>query len=328
MPADSFSAEALARSVDHAAERIAPWVRHTPLERSGHLSTLAGAEAWMKLENFQVTASFKARGAFNALLSLTPAERARGVVTSSTGNHANAMAHAMALLGVEGEIWVPEGISPVKRTQLEMRGARLRLLGGDPGEVEALARGEAESSGRIYVSPYNDPAVVAGQGTIAREVLADLPEFDEILVPVGGGGLIAGIAGYLKAHRPGVRVTGVLPENSPVISESVKAGRLLEIPWTESLSDATVGWAEPGSITFPMCRDWVDDWILVSEARLREAIRMNIDMHSMLVEGAAALAGGAVLADPARFSGRRVVLVICGARIAASTLAKVLATQG
>jgi threonine dehydratase len=327
MHPDSFTVDALARSVEHAAKRIAPWIRHTPLERSGYLSALAGAEVFMKLENFQVTASFKARGAFNALLSLSPEQRARGVVTSSTGNHANAMAHAMPLLGVEGEIWVPESVSPVKRTQLEMRGARLRLLGGDPGEVEGLARREAEASGRHYVSPYNDPDVVAGQGTIAREILADLPEFDEILVPVGGGGLIAGIAGYLKAQRPGVRVTGVLPENSPVISESVKAGRLLEIPWTESLSDATVGWAEPGSITFPMCRDWVDDWILVSEARIREAIRMNIDMHSMLVEGAAGLAGGAILADPARFAGRRVVLLICGARIASTTLAKVLASK-
>jgi threonine dehydratase len=117
----------------------------------------------------------------------------------------------------------------------------------------------------------------------------------------------------------------VLPENSPVISESVKAGHLFEVPWTESLSDATVGWAEPGSITFPMCRDWVDDWVLVSEARIRESLRMNIDMHSMLVEGAGALAGGALLAEPARWAGKRVVLLICGARIAASTLAKVLA---
>ena len=325
MHSDSFDATAIAARVDAAAARIAPWIRRTPVERSGYLSALTGADVWMKLENQQVTASFKARGAFNALLSLDEATRARGVVTSSTGNHANAMAHAMPLLGVEGEIWVPETVSPVKRAQLEMRGARLKLVGGDPGEVEGLARQEAERTGRHYVSPYNDHDVVAGQGTIAVELLEQLADIDEILVPVGGGGLVSGIAAYLKAHRPALKVTGVLPENSPVISESVKAGHLFEVPWTESLSDATVGWAEPGSITFPMCRDWVDDWVLVSEARIRESLRMNIDMHSMLVEGAGALAGGAMLAEPTRWAGKRVVLLICGARIAASTLANVLA---
>ena len=327
MPADAFDAHTIAAHVDAAAARIAPWIRRTPVERSGHLSALTGADVWMKLENQQITASFKARGAFNALLSLDDATRAGGVVTSSTGNHANAMAHAMPLLDVDGEIWVPDTVSPVKRAQLEMRGATLKLVGGDPGEVEGLARQEAARSGRHYVSPYNDHDVVAGQGTIAVELLEQLADIDEILVPVGGGGLVSGIAGYLKAHRPTLKVTGVLPENSPVISESVKAGHLFDVPWTESLSDATVGWAEPGSITFPMCRDWVDDWVLVSEARIRESLRMNIDMHSMLVEGAGALAGGALLAEPERWRGKRVVLVICGARIAASTLAKVLAEK-
>lgn len=327
MHPDSFSAELIAARIDTAAGRIAPWIRRTPVEHTGFLSRLIGGEVQMKLENHQITASFKARGAFNALLAMDADQRRRGVVTSSTGNHANAMAHAMPLLGIQGEIWVPETVSPVKRAQLEMRGAHLKLVGGDPGEVEALARQEAERTGRVYVSPYNDHDVVAGQGTIARELLEQLGDFDEILVPVGGGGLISGISAYLKAHRPAIKVTGVLPENSPVISESVKAGRLLDIAWTESLSDATVGWAEHGSITFPMCRDWVDDWMLVSEACIRESLKMNIDMHSMLVEGAGALAGGALLADPARFAGRRVVLLICGARIAASTLAKVLAAD-
>lgn len=321
MAVNAFTAEAIADAVDAAATRIAPYLRETPLEHSPFLSREGGPEAYLKLENYQLTQSFKARGAFNALLSLDADGRARGVVTSSTGNHANAMAHAMALLGIAGEIWVPASISAAKRAQLEARGARLRLLEGDPGRVEVAAREEAERTGRVYVSPYNDAAVIAGQGTVAREILAALPECDEILVPVGGGGLIAGIAGWVRARHPRVRVTGVLPENSPVISESVKAGRLLELPWTASLSDATVGWAEPGSITFPMCRDWVDDWLLVSEAQIRAAVRLLVGMHSMLVEGAGALSTAALCADPGRFAGRRVALVVSGARIAPYVLA-------
>lgn len=327
MHVDTFSAEAVAQAIDAAAARIAPYLRVTPLERSPFLSRAGGPEAFLKLENYQLTQSFKARGAFNALLSLGEADRARGVVTCSTGNHANAMAHALALLGIEGEIWVPATISAAKRAQLEARGARLRLLEGDPGRVEVAARAEAGRTGRVYVSPYNDAAVIAGQGTVAREILAALPDCDEILVPVGGGGLIAGIAAWVRARHPRVRVTGVLPRNSPVISESVRAGRLLEIPWTESLSDATVGWAEPGSITFPMCRDWVDDWLLVGEAEIRAAIRLLVGMHSMLVEGAGALATAALSADPARFAGRRVALVVSGARIPPYVLAAILGSS-
>jgi len=327
VPADSFSAESVAATIDAAAARITPYLRVTPLECSPFLSRPGGPEAFLKLENYQLTQSFKARGAFNALLSLDASERARGVVTSSTGNHANAMAHALALLGIAGEIWVPATISAAKRAQLEARGARLRLLEGDPGRVEVAAREEAQRSDRVYVSPYNDAAVIAGQGTIAREILTALPECDEILVPVGGGGLISGIAAWVRARAPRVRVTGVLPANSPVISESVRAGRLLEIPWTESLSDATVGWAEPGTITFPMCRDWVDDWLLVSEAEIRAAIRLLVGMHSMLVEGAGALATAALCANPGRFAGRRVALVVSGARIPPYVLAGILASQ-
>jgi threonine dehydratase len=308
-----------------AAARIAPHVRRTPLERSPFLGADTGTEVYLKLENCQVTQSFKARGAFNALLALSGGDRARGVVTSSTGNHANAMAHALALLGIAGEIWVPASISQAKRAQLEGRRANLRLVEGDPGHVEVLARAEAEASGRVYVSPYNDPDVLAGQGTIAVEVFEQIDgTIDEILVPVGGGGLIAGIAAWVRAHRPQVRVTGVLPVNSPVMSESVKAGALLEIPWTASLSDATVGWAEPGAITFPMCRDWVDDWLLVEEAQIRAAIRNLVGMHSMLVEGAGALSTAAVMAFPERFRGRKVVGVVSGARIPPRKLAEIL----
>ena len=328
-PADTsppvYPAEQLARAVDEAAARIGPLIRTTPLERSPHLSESAGAEVYLKFENFQVTNSFKARGALNALLLLNSEDRARGVVTSSTGNHANAMAHALTLLGIEGEIWVPTTTSQAKLDQLRARGANLELVDGDPSEVEVAAREHADAEGRVYVSPYNDPDVIAGQGTVAAELATQLAGgFDDVLVPVGGGGLIAGIAGFLRARHPDSQVLGVVPENSPVMAESVTAGELLRSPWEPSLSDATVGWAEPGSITFPMCRDWVADWILVSEDAIAEALRTLIAYHSVLAEGAGALSTAALLSQPERFAGRTVVLIISGARIPVDKLAGVL----
>ncbi len=322
---DEPTPQTIAAEVDAADERIRPHVRETPLERSPFLSREAGCEVYLKMENLQVTNSFKSRGAFNALLSLSDPERARGVVTASTGNHANAMTHAMPLLGIDGEIYVASSTSRAKLDQLEARGARLRILDADTRDVETAARRDAETSGRVYVSPYNDRNVVAGQGTIGAELMRQLEGFDDVLVPVGGGGLIAGIAGLLKARRPEVRVTGCLPENSPVISESVAAGELLEVPWTPSLSDATVGWAEEGSITFPMCRDWVDDWILVSEDEIAAAIRTVIAYQSVLVEGAGALSVASLLREPDRSAGRTVVLVLSGARIPPKVLTEVLA---
>lgn len=328
-----MNAADVAAEVEAARERIRPWVRETPLERSPYLSALTGAEVYLKEENLQVTQSFKARGAFNALLALSPDERGRGVVTSSTGNHANACAHAMPLLGIEGEIWVPATTSRAKLDQLEAKGAKLVLVDDDPGRVELLARAEAERSGRVFVSPYNDPKVIGGQGTIAAEIVGQLGDGehgrspDAIFVPVGGGGLMAGIAGWLKAGGHTTRVVGCQPSNSPVFARSAEAGELLEPPWEPSLSDATVGWAEPGTITFPLCRDHVDAWVEVEEGAIADAIRLVVSQHSQLVEGAGALAVACLLADPAPYAGQRVVLVLSGARIPADKLAHVLSRE-
>ena len=316
--------------VEAARPRIRGWVRATPLERSPYLSALTGAEVYLKEENLQVTQSFKARGAFNALLALDDAERSRGVVTSSTGNHANACAYAMPLLGIEGEIWVPASTSRAKLDQLEAKGAKLVLVDDDPGRVEILARAEADRSDRVFISPYNDPKVIGGQGTIAAEVTEELGEAergrspDAIFVPVGGGGLMAGIAGWLKARGHATHVVGCQPSNSPVFALSAAAGELLEPPWEPSLSDATVGWAEPGTITFPICRDCVDSWVTVDEDAIADAIRLVVSQHSMLVEGAGALAVACLLAAGKRLAGQRVVLVLSGARIAANKLTDVL----
>jgi len=313
-----------AREVGLAARRIGPHIRETPLEPSPFLSRETGGDVHLKLECVQVTGSFKARGALNKLLSLSAAERARGVVAASTGNHGLAVAHALALLGIAGEIFLPASVSPAKLEGLRARGARVRLVDEDPGVVETVARRDAEGTGRIYVSPYNDPQVIGGQGTVGVELLRQLEGMDAVLVPVGGGGLIGGIGAWLKEQAPSVRVVGCQPAACPILVESVKAGRLLELPSTPSLSDATVGLVEAGAITFPLCRACVDDWLVVDEPAIRSALRLVLERQSVLIEGAAALPVAALLAARDRWRGARVALVLSGSHIALPALAEVL----
>ena len=320
----TFGSADVRREVEAAEERIRPFIVETPLERWPRLSADTGAEVLVKLENLQVTRSFKARGAFNALLALDEADRAKGVVTASSGNHAMAMSHAMARLGVEGEIWLPEQAARTKIEALRSRGANLRLVDGDP---EVPARREAERTGRVFVSPYNDPIVVGGQGTIGLELMRQAERIDGVFVPVGGGGLIAGIAGYLKETSPGTKVVGSQPARSAVMVESVRAGELREFDWEPSLSDATVGGVEPGSITFPLCRDLVDDWVTPSEDEIAAALRLVMADLWVMVEGAAVLSVASLLKTADRWAGKKVVLVLSGARISLEVLAAVLSRR-
>lgn len=325
MAAIEFSREDVVRQVELAEGRIRPFIRETPLEHSPVLSAAAGCGVYLKLENVQVTGSFKARGAFNKLLSLTDGERVAGIVTASTGNHALAVAHALALLGVQGEIFLPSTASPLKLEALRSRGADLRLVDADAGRVETIARAHAVDSGRVFISPYNDPEVIGGQGTVAVELLRELEAMDTVLVPVGGGGLIAGIGGWLKAHDPAIWVVGCQPAASPVLAASIAAGRIVEMSSGASLSDATLGLVEQGAITFPICQTCVDEWPVVEEARLRAAVRLMLEKHSLLIEGAAALPVAALLQAGQRYRGRTVVLVLSGAHLALPDLAELLA---
>lgn len=323
----NYSADDVAAGVELAAARIARYVRDTPLEESVVLSREVGARVFLKLESAQISGSFKARGAFNKLLALDPAERAAGIVTASTGNHALATAHALAALGLQGEIFLPASASAVKVEALRARGAQLRFIDGDPGLAEVAARAYAGETGRVYVSPYNDSEVIAGQGTIAYELSKTLESFDSVIVPVGGGGLIAGIAGFLKARRPAVRIVGCQPTASAVMAQSVEAGRLLELPSQDSISDATVGLVEAGSITFPICQACVDEWVLLEERELRAAIRLIAAHHSVLIEGAGALAVAALRRRPEHHRGQTVVLVLSGSHVGLPLLAEILSEK-
>ena len=304
-----------------AAMRIAPHVRHTPVEFSPALSDASGADVYLKLENLQVTGSFKLRGATNALLSLS--RGATGVVAASSGNHGMAVAHAARITGLAALIFVPESAAPSKLEAIEGLGAEIRRVDGDPVLAETAARLYADESGLPYLSPYNDPRVIAGQGTIGVEVASDLRRTDVLFASLGGGGLIGGAGGYLKRAR-GTHVVACSPVNSPVMHESLLAGRILDLPSFPTLSDGTAGGVEAGAITFDLCREIVDDSFTVSEDEIRVAMRLIIGRHHTLIEGSAGVAVAGFLQTADRWAGKEVVIVLCGANVGLGILKKVL----
>ena len=316
--------ELLSANVVLAANRIAPHIRETPLDRSPFFSDLTGANVFLKLENLQFTGSFKLRGAFNKLLSLTPKQRAAGCVAASSGNHGAAVAFAMSKLDTKGVIFVPEGTSTTKVEAIKRAGGDVRFFGTDGLDTEMHAREYAAENGMCYLSPYNDEDVVAGQGTCGVEIAKQLPQVDAIFVAVGGGGLISGVGSFLKSVNPTMSVIACQPAASAVMTESVKAGEILELPSQPTLSDGTAGGIEADAITFDLCRAVTDDYVVVSEDQIAEAMRQFIDAHHMLPEGAAgvALAGLRVRAD--RYEGKNVVAIICGGNISRETLKEVI----
>ena len=309
-----------------AEERIRPHVLRTPVIHSMPLSDLSGADVHLKMESEQHTNSFKARGAMNKVLSLTGEERSVGVVTSSTGNHAQGVARACMITGCPGTIYLPNRVDPSKVEAIRRYPVDLVFNDGDALETELHAKHQATVQGKTWISPYNDPQIIGGQGTIGIELASQLPFVDDVLITVGGGGLIGGVAVYLKEQMPRVRIIGCLPERSAAMFHCIRAGKIIGTDHHETLSDGSAGDVEPGSITYPICRDLVDDYILVSEDEIGEAIRLMVEEHHKIVEGAAAVSVAALLKRKDDFRGRTAVILICGANIAASTLAAVLAS--
>ena len=310
--------------IPQAMTRIRPYVRQTILDPSPFYSQLTGVDVYFKCENLQHTGSFKARGALNKILSLTDEERERGIVTASTGNHGAACAFAMQQVGATGVVFVPEIAKETKLAAIRRLGAEIRIVGTDSVQSERFARAYAAEQGMTYVPPYNDALVIAGQGTIALELLQQLPNLDAIFVSVGGGGLIGGIASYIKGVDPHIQVFGCSPQNSQVMALSVAAGELLDLPSLPTLSDGTAGGVEAGSITFPLCRDYVDRYISVSEEEIAAALRTFMDAQHMLIEGSAAVAIAAFQKTADELRGKNLAIVLCGANISLENLRIVL----
>lgn len=320
---------ALVEPILAAAERLRPHVRETPLERSEILASAAGTKdsaVWLKCENLQHTGSFKLRGACNKILLLSPEALARGVVTASTGNHGRGVAHALGVVGAHGTIYLPTSVSDGKLEVLRRYPAvDLELYHTESEETELQARKVAAESGRVYISPYNDLDVIAGQGTIGVELSRQGPAFDAVFVAVGGGGLITGIASYLKAVNPGVRIVGCWAEHAPALYGALQAGRIVAVPEKPTLSDGTAGGVEPGAVTFDLARELIEDCVLVSEAEIADAIRFVLVEHHLVIEGSAGVAVASYMKTAARYQGKNVAIVLCGGNIAPAKLRTVLA---
>jgi threonine dehydratase len=302
--------------ITDASARIRDHVLETPLLVSQPISAEIGAEVVVKAEHLQYTGSFKLRGAFNRILGLDEETRARGVIAASSGNHGAAVAYVCEALGVPAQVYVPEQASPAKIEKIRSRGAEVVLFGTDGLDTEVEARRRARASGATYVSPYNDVEVVAGQGTIAVEMVRQGPPLHRVYVAVGGGGLIGGIAAYLATAMPQARIIGALPASSPVMAESVAAGRIIEMESLPTLSDGTAGGIEADAVTFEVCRTLVHGWVTVSEEEIAAAMRLWAESHDGMIEGAAGVALAAVMRERGRLSGERVGVVICGGNIA------------
>ena len=314
----------LAKEVIAAEKRIRPYIRETILEYSPYYSRLANADIHFKLENLQHTGSFKLRGAMNKMLSLTRAQRERGVVTASTGNHGAAMAYGLGKLDAKGIVFVPQNASAGKVQAIERLGAEVQYFGEDTSDTEARARKFAEKEGLTYIPPYNDFQVIGGQGTIAVELARQLNKIDAVFAALGGGGLISGIAGYLKSIHPGVEIIGCSPKNSQVMIRSVDAGKILDLPSLPTISDGTAGGIEPGAVTFDLCRELIDDYETVTEDAIKKSLGEFLQTQHMLIEGAAAVALAAMIKRRDRLAGKTVVVIICGANISVETLRTVL----
>ena len=310
--------------VRRADARIGNLKRETPLDHSLVLSEIHGCICHVKLENLQHTGSFKVRGALNKLIALQARGAASTVVTASTGNHGAAVAYAARATGMEAVVFLPKDAPPTKVEAVRRLGATIERFGDDPVEAEVRARQYAEAKRLPYVSPYNDRRVIGGQGTIAVELKRQAEKIDAVFVAVGGGGLIAGIAGYLKPKFPEAEFIGCSPINSPVMYKSVQSGRIITMRSEPTLSDGTAGGVESGSITFKPCRDLVDDWVLVTEQEIEEAMRLFMDAHHMMIEGAAGTALAAYLKIGRRFAAMNVIIIVCGANIEPETLKGVL----
>jgi len=304
-----------------AATAIEGRVERTPTRHSRTLSDIAGYEIWLKFENLQFTASFKDRGALNKLLSLTAGERARGVIAMSAGNHAQGVAYHAGHLGIPATIVMPVGTPFSKVKHTKGFGARVVLEGSTLSEASAHARAIAAKENLVFVHPYDDPKIMAGQGTAALEMLADAPGLDALVVPIGGGGLISGIAVTAKALKPDVEIYGVQTRVYPSMYNAVKGAAL---PCTGQTMAEGIAVKDPGALTTPVVRELVKDILLVGEAEVEHAIAALLEIEKTLVEGAGASPYAAVIANPALFAGRKVGLVLSGGNVDMRLLSNVI----
>jgi threonine dehydratase len=307
--------------IQRAATAIRGAIERTPARHSQTLSKIAGADIFLKFENFQFTASFKERGALNKLLSLTLEQKAHGVVAMSAGNHAQAVAYHAGKLGIRSTIVMPEGTPFNKIKHTKDFGAQVILKGASLSEAAEEAQFIAANDGATFIHPYDDVHVIAGQGTIALELLADLPNLDALVIPVGGGGLIAGMAIAAKALNPAIAIYGVQTKAYPSMFHAMQQSEAMF--GTQTIAEG-IAVKQPGVLTSAIIRQHVNELLLVGEAEIESALAQLLEVEKVVVEGAAAAGFAAVLANRKRFTGLKLGLVLSGGNIDMRLLTNVI----
>ena len=310
--------------IEAAARLLAGSVKQTICDRSRTLSDITGAEIWLKFENLQFTATFKERGALNRLSALSAEERHRGVIAASAGNHAQGVAYHAARLSIPATIFVPLGTPTVKIENTRRHGTDVIEGGATLEEATALAIEHGRKQHLTFIHPYDDPLIVAGQGTIALEMLAAVPDLEILIIPIGGGGLISGMAIAAKTLKPGIEIIGVQAALCPSMYNLIKAQQL---PMRGDTLAEGISVKAPGRITSEIVRALVDDIVLASEQQIEQALSLLITIEKTVTEGAGAAGLAAVLANEARFKGRKVGLVLSGGNIDTHLLSSVLTRQ-
>ncbi|UCF44920.1 MAG: pyridoxal-phosphate dependent enzyme [Candidatus Bathyarchaeota archaeon] len=315
------------KNIQDARKAIAPFIKRTPLVQSQFFSTSCGCDVFLKLENLQITSSFKPRGVVNKLLHLSADEKSKGIITASAGNHGHAVAFAAQKLNYSARVVVPRTTPKIKIEGIRKYGADLVLFGETYDEAELKARELARKDGCAYVSPYNDELIIAGHGTIGLEIIEALPSVDTILVPLGGGGLISGISIAIKSNRPDVQVIGVQSKLSPVMYESLKAGKLVDIQMTEAKSIAEGLSGNVGRITFEVVQKYVERVMLVKEETLRHAIYLLWNYDKQVVEGSGAAAVAPLIENKILFKDKIIVSVVTGGNIDSDLFQSIMTSE-
>lgn len=304
---------------------IRPQVPVSSLERSRLLSDELGCDVWLKADHLMPTGSFKVRGSANKIRVLGDAAKRTGVITASTGNHGQGVARAGKLAGVAVTVYVGQTTTRAKMAAIEALGAELVVVPGGALDAEVEARWQAQRRGKPYVAPYNDLDTVAGQGTLGVELAEQAPDLDAVFVCVGGGGLIGGVGTALKALSPRTRVVGVWPAASTCLLDSLKAGEIVETPEFPTLSDGSTGAVEPGSVTFPICQEVIDETLTVSEDEIAHAMRKIAEGERWMIEGAAGVAVAGLVRTAEQYRGKKVAVVLCGRNVTLETFLRAVA---
>ena len=311
------------QQIKDAHKKILPYVNYTPLIHSHFLSKQSSVK--LKLENFQITGSFKLRGAVNKLLSLNDEDKAKGVIAVSTGNHGKGVAYASKVLGIKSTIYMSKMVPNYRKEAIENLGARVEIVGKNSDEADLFAKQLSKEKNIPLIHPFDDEDIIIGQGTVGLEMLNEFPNVDTVIIPTSGGGLVSGIAQAIKLQKPKTKVIAVSMERGPSMYESLKKGKPVDVEEIETLADCLGGSIGlDNKFTFNIVKEYIDDFILVSEAKIAEGIRMNFLEHKIVSEGAAATSVMVVKDNLSSHLGKNIICLICGGNIDSQLFNKVL----